>query len=125
MTELDRLYPDAPATRTAFAIAAKPDFEVTVVHTSGPGTGKLPLVDARPAASDWNRAILELATEYDREVTFSYEDAKGARSFRIVTPERIADTYSGAVVIYAVTQTGEDRAFRLDRIVGEVSVRPA
>lgn len=133
MTAFSSNYPDAPATRTAFA-TSQPT-ELTVEDLLKPeAVERLRQAEdefifgsvsgRQPSAEDWNRAVLDLAVEFDREVTFQYEDAKGARSYRIVTPTRIADTYSGDVVVYA-DQDGEPRAFRLDRIVSEVSVRPA
>lgn len=125
MTAFSSSYPDAPATRTAFTL----------------DSGLRPLSDLlQPEALerlenandrferqilgghlsyDWNRSILDLALEFDRDVVFNYQDAAGRTTTRIITPERVDNVH-----VSAETPEGY-RQFRLDRIQGEVSVRPS
>lgn len=75
----------------------------------------------------WNLAIANLALEYDREITFRYAKAEGAIiEQRSVTPHLVYETSDNEWVVVGDDPDRKDiRAFRLDRIVGELGVNPA
>lgn len=72
----------------------------------------------------WNTDALFAAIEYERTAEFSYEKAGSVIERRVLKPESINTTRAGKLVVVGEDQQrDETRVFRLDRIVGYVTVR--
>lgn len=74
----------------------------------------------------WNLDALTAAVEYGRVAEFSYEKEQSPRTIerRVLKPERIFTTAAGKLCVIGEDQERDDtRVFRIDRIVGHVTVR--
>ncbi|KIZ16884.1 WYL domain-containing protein [Streptomyces natalensis] len=80
---------------------------------------------ARGALSRIFRLLADLfrAIDLDQVVEISYRKADGTESTRVIEPAELAATSTGAITVRGHDRMrGEDRTFRIDRIV---NCRPA
>lgn len=117
-------------------VGPKADFEFSeenlatlakVVRSMLPANPCASVPGATPPAvnteNTWNEAILDLAAAHGRTVSFSYEKS-GSRTIekRRLEVEHVLEGRNGVLVVGQDPDRQDVRSFRVDRIVGSVSV---
>lgn len=72
---------------------------------------------------DWNRSAVAAAIHFEKEISFSYDKGEGVIEQRWLFPKASYDAPNGTVITGDDTDRNDVRAFRLDRIRGEVVIR--
>ena len=76
-----------------------------------------------PFELDWNRAAVAAAIHFEKEISFSYDKGEGVIEQRRLFPKASYDAPNGIVITGDDPDRNDVRAFRLDRIQGEVVIR--
>ena len=66
----------------------------------------------------WNRELLKLAAECEIGVSFGYKKPSGEVSWRTIEPHTVTATRAGNECVVGEDESGDVKAFRLDRIQG-------
>ena len=76
-----------------------------------------------PFDLDWNRSAAAAAIHFEKEISFSYDKGEGVIEQRRLFPKASYDAPNGTVIMGDDPDRNDVRAFRLDRIQGEVVIR--
>lgn len=103
-------------TPTYFTAQEFADLEAVVVSSPDPAVASV------VSGGNWNEALIALAIQFDRTLTFRYIKGNGDIADRRVQPEAVHESRNGARTVVGYDPDRADvRAFRLDRIKGDVT----
>lgn len=75
-----------------------------------------------PSAEAFNIAVAKVATEFNRQIGFGYTKSDGEYTDRVLEVEHVIEGSKGTLIVGRDTEADDWRAFRVDRIDGEVEL---
>lgn len=81
-----------------------------------------PIESKAPTAESFNLDVAKLAVRHSRKIGFSYTKPNGDYSDRVLAIEGVLEGSKGTLLVGHDAEANDFRAFRLDRIDGEVEL---